>query len=90
MRALAAGTLHATSLGMNAQAHYEMTEGYCYELAGRTWRTADDDDWEVTLSEPTGRERLLGFREIDGAPCAVFRCGGARLRAQVLAACWAA
>ena len=64
MCALTAGTPHATSLGMNAQAHYEMTEGYCYELAGRTWRTADDDDWEVTLSEPTGRERLLGFREI--------------------------
>jgi len=75
---------------MNAIAHYAMSEGYCYELSGRTWRSADDADWEIGLYEPSGRERLLGFREIDGAPCAVFRCAGARLKAQVLTACWAA
>jgi hypothetical protein len=75
---------------MNAKAHYTMVDGYCYELSGRTWRSATDNDWETDMHAPSGRERLLGFREIDGAPCAVFRCAGARVRAQTLAAVWAA
>ena len=70
-------------------AYYDLTPGYCFELeptSGR-WSDASDDDWMTELFEPTGRERLCGFREIDGAPCAVFRCRDGRHRAQLLAAC---
>lgn len=56
-----------------------MMSGYCYELTDEM----DFPDWETAIYTPTGEERFLFCREIDGAKCAVFACPDGMFRAQL-------
>lgn len=53
----------------------QMKDGYCFVLQtdAQNWRAAKDDNWEVVLRTPTGNEKYVGIRWIDGCRCAVFR-----------------
>ncbi len=80
---------HVTQRGSGMNAYYDMVPGYCFELQPLCggWATSSEDDWIHEVYDPSGRERLVGFRELDAGPCAVFRCRGGRYRAQLLAVC---
>lgn len=48
--------------------------GYAYRnVEDGDWRGSSDDVWETIMYTPTGNEKLLGERHIDGARVRVFR-----------------
>ncbi len=75
-----------------------MNSGYCFELRARCrekdptsrrarawrryWRRADDERWDTEVYTPTGTEREVGTRRIDGTPCRVWACQDGLYRAQ--------
>lgn len=67
----------------------KLADGYSLELTGggKDWRRAKDERWEVAVYGPTGAERHVGSRRIDGAACFVFRCPDGKYRACLTLAC---
>lgn len=69
-----------------------MRHGYCFLLTQDnpkfpvTWHgySSPDDLWEIEVYKPTGTERLVGSRTIDGSIHRVFLCEDGQYRAQVL------
>lgn len=57
----------------------KMVSGYAFEAPKQG---PNSDEWEIEEYKPTGKERFIGFRTIDGALCAVFSCGDRKNRAQ--------
>lgn len=52
--------------------------GYAYEAAGEgdlDGMDTPNDEWDTIMYTPTGRERFLGVRNIDGARCNVWQSG---------------
>lgn len=48
--------------------------GYAFELPAGSgaWRQSHNDDWEIVVFTPKGRETLVGTRRIDGSACHVW------------------
>lgn len=75
-------------------------DGCCYALprgAGLSvitrsdnWAKMPDDRWETEIATEARATLKLGSRQIDGAPCMVFKCDDGRVRAIVMAAARAA
>lgn len=53
-----------------------LQSGYAYETHGH-WQESTDDDWDTVMITPTGSERYVGVRMIDGSRMNVFRSDGA-------------
>lgn len=66
-----------------------MRDGYCFELdlSGqkneKDWRTSSDELWAIEIYKPTGEEKLVGGRFIDGARVRVYLCPDGLYRAQM-------
>lgn len=64
-----------------------LQSGYAYKLLPGAkkarWRYAKDDLWDTEVVTPTGHEKYLGTRTIDGAQCSVFDCGADGICAQM-------
>lgn len=63
--------------------HPKMETGYCYEYTGGgDWRTQKGSEgWDIEVYTPTGGERYVTLRRIDGTSCAVFACPDGVFRA---------
>ena len=60
-----------------------MKSGYCYVLTKSAgWKVARDDSWDIEVYTPTGQEKRVGARAIDGAMVQVFKCPDGGYRAQ--------
>lgn len=59
-----------------------MPDGYCFEfeLTG-DWTGSADDYWNIEVYKPTGQEKQVGSRFIDGSRCCVFSCPDGKFRA---------
>lgn len=61
-----------------------MIPGYSYEKDGNAiWQNSKNDDWDITVYTPTGKEQRLGNRWIDGSHVTVFACPDGVIRAQL-------
>lgn len=64
----------------------KMSDGYAYEFEGkRRWRASSSELWETVCYTPTGDEKAVGTRDIDGTTCVVYRCLDGKFRAQTKA-----
>ncbi len=65
-----------------------MESGYCYEFDGDgSLLTSSDENWDIEVYVPTGRELWVSKRKIDGSTCMIFKCCDGRYRAQTREAC---
>lgn len=71
-----------------------MPSGYCFLFnektdgeANGTWNRSSSEPWEEEVYSPTGKERLVGSRYIDGCLCRVFLCPDGSYRAVHRLAC---
>ncbi len=64
-----------------------MTSGYAFETdpreSGDNYFEISNDEWEIVVYTPNGREIELGCVNIDGARCTVFSCADGMYRAQM-------
>lgn len=67
-----------------------MMPGYAYQFdpfdLARSYYDSSSEDWDTVIYSPTGRERYLMTRRIDGCPCRVYQCEDGKIRAQTVAA----
>jgi hypothetical protein len=64
-----------------------LRSGYVFEYTGvepreATWQGSPSDDWDTEVYGPTGAERMLGCKRIDGAQCNVYACPDGVIRAR--------
>lgn len=50
--------------------------GYAFEHEGKNWKASRDDNWDIIMYTPTGRERFLGTRYVDGSKVNVWVSDG--------------
>lgn len=69
--------VYAVTRGSSARANpiLKPMSGYAYEYDGKYWKTGPNDDWETVVFDPTGDEKFVGTRTIDGYPCNVWSSG---------------
>lgn len=49
--------------------------GYAFEYGGRNWRSTANDNWDIVVYSPTGNEKFVGRRRVDGSEVNVWRSG---------------
>jgi|WetSurMetagenome_2_1015567.scaffolds.fasta_scaffold132721_2 hypothetical protein len=50
-----------------------METTYAFVFNGSDWRKATQDDWDISVIEISGKEKVLGHRQIDGVTCKVIQ-----------------
>jgi hypothetical protein len=58
--------------------------GYAFEHRGRNWRNSRDESWDTVMFTPTGRERYIGTRYVDGAEVNVWVSDGRHIAQTVV------
>ena len=53
---------------------------YVFEFNGEgDWKVSDPDDWDLSVIELSGLEKVLGHHQIDGAICKVLETTDGKL-----------
>lgn len=55
---------------------------YAFVFSGNNdWRKSSPDDWELSVVELEGNEKVVGHRQIDGAICKILQSSDGKLLA---------
>lgn len=53
---------------------------YAFVFSGSNdWRKSSPDDWELSVVEIEGNEKVVGHRQIDGAICKILQAPDGKL-----------
>lgn len=61
------------------ESKYAFESTYAFVFIGNDWRKSTEDDWDISIVELDGTEKVLGHRQIDGSICKVLQSSNGKI-----------